>query len=323
MIVRKFFVLAHTAVVMLLAATLLNAYIPPSVLPGLNLLSLAFPGLFAVHLLLCLFWILLWKKQAVFFLAVSILFLNPVRRWLNYNPQSADIPTLKVVSANLKTGKLGEMAAADYLNETGAHLMILQDPGEVQNMIGLAHKSRDYWVVSTSSATEIIAQGPLFGEDGYSFYADIKHQGKVIRVINVYLTPFFFDKNKVRPAEDLEKNRSKAKYILKRLIPTFRIHEDEVDLIADAVRKSPYPVILAGDFNAVPNSYEYYTLLGDLKDAFVEVGRGSATSFHDYKVPIRIDYIFTSESIKAISYRVDRNIKISDHFPVIAEFKIE
>ncbi len=308
---------------MLLLATLLNAYIPPSVLPGLNLLSLAFPGLFAVHLLLCLFWILLWKKQAVFFLAVSILFLNPVRRWLNYNPQSADTPTLKVVSANLKTGKLGEKEASDYLNKTGADLMILQDPGEVQNMIGLPHKSTEYWVVSVSSATEIVKQGPLFTENGYTFYADIKHQGKIIRVINVYLTPFFLDKNKVRPAEDLNQNKSKAKYILKRLIPTFKIHEAEVNAIAEAVKNSPYPVILAGDFNAVPNSYEYYKLRGDLKDAFVEVGRGSATSFHDYKVPIRIDYIFASKTIKPIGYRVDRSVRISDHYPVIAEFKID
>lgn len=323
MFLRRIFLLIHVGVVLLLLATLLNAYVPPSVFPGLNLLSLLFPALIGLHIVFCLMWILLWKKQALFFLAVSILLLNPARRWLNYNPSNTDGPTLKVVSANLKTGKLGEKAAADYLNSTGADLMILQDPGEVQNMLDLPHKSKDYWVVSVSSATEIIEQGPLFKDDGYSFYADIKHQGKMIRVINVYLTPFFFDKNKVRPAEDLEKNKSKAKYILKRLIPTFKIHEEEVDTIAHAIKNSPYPVILAGDFNAVPNSYEYYTLLGDLKDVFVEVGRGSPTSFHDYKVPIRIDYIFASENIQPVGYRVDRNVTISDHYPVIAEFKID
>ena len=34
-------------------------------------------------------------------------------------------------------------------------------------------------------------------------------------------------------------------------------------------------------------------------------------------------YIFTSKEIKPISYKVDRNVKLSDHFPVIAEFKID
>ena len=33
--------------------------------------------------------------------------------------------------------------------------------------------------------------------------------------------------------------------------------------------------------------------------------------------------IFTSKEIKPIRYRVDRSIKSSDHFPVIAEFKID
>lgn len=147
--------------------------------------------------------------------------------------------------------------------------------------------------------------------------------GKIIRIVNVYLNPFSFDKKKVKPGEDLDKNKMKVRYILSKLIPTFKIHQDEVSEIRNAIDESPYPVILAGDFNAVPNSYEYYTLGKGLTDAFVAVGRGSGTSFHDYKFPIRIDYIFTSKEIKPISYRVDRSVKLSDHFPVIAEFKID
>ena len=55
----------------------------------------------------------------------------------------------------------------------------------------------------------------------------------------------------------------------------------------------------------------------------MEVGNGSGTSFHDYQFPIRIDYIFCSKSIKPVNYQVDRSVKISDHYPVIAEFKID
>ena len=127
----------------------------------------------------------------------------------------------------------------------------------------------------------------------------------------------------VKPVESLEENKTKVKDIVRKLVPTFKIHEKEIVDIRKAIDYSPYPVILAGDFNAVPNSHEYYELGRGLVDAFVAVGRGSSTSFHDYKFPIRIDYIFTSKEIKAISYRVDRSVKLSDHFPVIAEFKID
>lgn len=104
------------------------------------------------------------------------------------------------------------------------------------------------------------------------------------------------------------------------MTPTFQAHEDQIRKIRKVIDFSPYPVILAGDFNSVPNSYEYYNLGRDLQDAFLTVGNGASTSFHDYKVPLRIDYIFTSKSIIPLSYKVDHSVKLSDHYPVIAEF---
>lgn len=120
-----------------------------------------------------------------------------------------------------------------------------------------------------------------------------------------------------------EEDEQKVKNIVKRLIPIFKSHQEQVKIIRENIDHSPYPVIVAGDFNAVPNSYEYYKISEGLKDAFYEVGRGSGTSFHDYKYPLRIDYIFTSESIKPVSYKVDRSVNLSDHFPVVTTFKIE
>lgn len=55
----------------------------------------------------------------------------------------------------------------------------------------------------------------------------------------------------------------------------------------------------------------------------MDAGSGSATSFHDYKFPIRIDYLFSSPAIKPTGYTVDRELKISDHFPVISSFKVK
>ncbi|SIQ08552.1 hypothetical protein SAMN05880574_10575 [Chryseobacterium sp. RU37D] len=83
---------------------------------------------------------------------------------------------------------------------------------------------------------------------------------------------------------------------------------------------SPYPEILDGDFNSVPNSYEYYSLGKDLQNAFLEAGNCSPSSFHDYKVPLRIDHIFRSKSIISLNYKVDNSVQLSDHYLVIAEF---
>lgn len=313
----------HIFIIILLLGTLLNDYISPQTFPWFNVLSLAFPVLMIINVLLCLIWIISWKKRSLVFLLFSLMFINPTKRWINYVPKTSEKSNLKIVTINIKGGTLGREKVYQYLKNSDADVILGQEYGAEFNIPGYRFRTNQYEIVALNSKTEILDQKRLGAEGtGNAFYADVKVNGKIIRIVNVYLNPFSFDKKKVKPGEDLDNNKMKLRYILSKLIPTFKIHQDEIDIIRKAIDQSPYPVILGGDFNAVPNSYEYYTLGKGLTDTFAEVGRGSSTSFHDYKFPIRIDYIFTSKEIKPISYRVDRSVKLSDHFPVIAEFKV-
>ncbi|MDQ0476809.1 MULTISPECIES: endonuclease/exonuclease/phosphatase family protein [Chryseobacterium] len=324
-IFRSGLVLIHLFTIVSHSGTVLNDYVSPNVFPYLNLLSLAFPVLMILNIILCIFWIILWKKRALFFIAITLMMIMPIRRWVNWTEKVAEKPNLKIVTMNIKAGSIGgNNKINEYLEKTDADLIFGQEYGGEFNIPTYPYRTDKYEIVALNSKTEIVNQGKLTTTgNGNAFFADIKFKGKIIRVVNVYLNPFSFDKQMVKPVEDLEKNTTKLKGIIRKLVPTFKIHQQEIADIRKAIDDSPYPVILAGDFNSVPNSYEYYTLGRGLKDAFVEVGRGSSTSFHDYKFPIRIDYIFTSKEIKPISYRVDRSVKLSDHFPVIAEFKID
>lgn len=311
-------------VIVLLFGTLLNDYVPPAIFAWFNLLSLAFPILMIINFFLCLFWLILWQKRALVFGLMTLMLFTPVRRWINYSRQSDVKPNLKVISMNIHSGKMGREKLYDYFKNSGADIILSQEYGNEFNVPGYPYKTNDYGIVALNSKTKIINQKKLETSDtGTAFYADIQVENKIIRVVNVYLNPFFFNKEKVKPVENYTENKAKFKQILKKLIPTFKIHQDEITEIRKAIDDSPYPVILAGDFNSVPNSYEYYTLGRGLTDAFVEVGRGSSTTFHDYKFPIRIDYIFASPELRPINYRVDRTVKLSDHYPVIAEFKID
>lgn len=316
-------VLIHLVIIVLLGGTVLNDYVSPAVFPYLNLLSLAFPVLMILNVMLCFLWILLLKKRSLFFIALTLMMIMPIKRWVNWNSKVSEKPNLKIVSMNMKFGSLGKEKIINYLEKTDADLILGQEAIKDLAVPGYDYKVNDFEILALNSKAEIIKKEKLATfSNGNAFYADIKFNGKIIRIVNVYLNPFFFDKQMVKPVDDLEENKTKLKDVVKKLVPTFRIHQKEIVDIRKAIDNSPYPVILAGDFNSVPNSYEYYELGKGLTDAFVAVGRGSSTSFHDYKFPIRIDYIFTSKEIKPISYRVDRSVKLSDHFPVIAEFKI-
>ena len=55
--------------------------------------------------------------------------------------------------------------------------------------------------------------------------------------------------------------------ILRKLKRAFLKRASQVEIIQEYVRRSPYPVILCGDFNDTPVSYTMGTLTNELKDA--------------------------------------------------------
>lgn len=311
----------HIAIIVLLLCTLGNAWIPPNILGNLNLLSLGFPYLIILHILLTLFWVVRRKKIAIAFVLSTFIFYNPIRRWVNFTPKnenSKSIRDIKVLTFNVKYGDFGWDKVKKYINDQDADIVLVQ---EKDTKTALRDDLIKYPSVILKTKHKIVRQENLVEEKdrGNSFYADIDINGKIIRVVNVYLEPFRLHKSMFQ-FDGLGKQGGKINTLLSHMIPTFKAHEDQIRRIRKAVDLSPYPVILAGDFNSVPNSYEYYNLGKDLQDAFLTVGNGSSSSFYDYKVPLRIDYIFSSKSIIPLSYKVDNSVKLSDHYPVIAEF---
>lgn len=327
-IIRLIFFIVHVGISFLLAGTLLNAYVPPKTFPWFNLLSLGFPALMTAYLLLTLFWIISWKKRAFVFLLFGLLFFKPIMRCINYMPQKNEIPDLKIISLNAKGGFYGEGNIEYYINSQNPDIVLLQEYGGKRYLFNGMKEDSQGHIITVFSKHKVVEQKQLIESDyeynnAYASQTDIEIKGKIYRFINVYLQPFKFQKSMVKLNGNSEEDEQKLKDVVKRLIPTFKMHQEQISAVRKSIDESPYPVILAGDFNSVPNSYEYYHLLEGLQDAFVEAGRGSATSFHDYKFPIRIDYIFSSPSVKPLSYKVDRSVKLSDHFPVIATFKSE
>ncbi|WP_312824001.1 endonuclease/exonuclease/phosphatase family protein [Epilithonimonas sp.] len=303
----------------------MNAYIPPSVFGFLNLLSLGFPILIILNIIFLIFWMVTWKKRAVVFLILSLFFIIPTRRWINYTPTKNQKSNLKIISLNGKSGKFGDEDIYNFLNAQDVDVVLTQEYKSAEDLKGFSYFVRNFPVVKIQSRFPIIESGIVEtdAKNGRCIYADIKVNGKIVRFVNVYMEPFYLDKSMVKPTADMNVNEEKVKDILRKLVPTFRKHQSQIAPIKEFLDSSPYPIILAGDFNSVPNSYEYYTLSENLEDTFLKVGKGSGTSFHDFKFPIKIDHVFASESIIPISYKVDRSVRISDHFPVIAEFYIE
>lgn len=323
---RLIIFILHLGVLFLLLCMLLNAYVPPKIFPWFNLLSLGFPILMVIYVVFTIFWLFSWKKRTFAFMLAGLIFMNPVQRWVNFSTAKKQTADLKLISFNVKGGSLGASDISEYLNNANADVVMLQESGKKISVKGMEVVAEN-GILKVFSKHKIIDSKELIKSDyetnnAYASQADIEIRGKVYRFINVYLEPFKFEKGMIKMDGVQEEDEQKLKNIVKRLIPVFKKHQDQVASIKEGIKNSPYPVILMGDLNSVPNSYEYYQLSDGLQDAFVKAGKGSGTSFHDYKFPIRIDYIFTSKEIQPVTYKVDRTIKRSDHYPVIGTFSL-
>ena len=94
----------------------------------------------------------------------------------------------------------------------------------------------------------------------------------------------------------------------------------QANVLAMDMRECEAPIIVCGDFNDVPYSYVYNTMLGDKVDAFKECGSGFMHTFRGNKA-VRIDYIFHDKGMEGISF-YKRELSYSDHYPVFLKLAL-
>lgn len=100
--------------------------------------------------------------------------------------------------------------------------------------------------------------------------------------------------------------------------PSSVVRQVQVDALTSALKDNPYPIIVAGDFNAHPDSPEIRKGMAQWKEA------GSP----DFTVPAdapraKIDYIFCyPENVWTTLSASTPKVTLSDHLPVTAELQL-
>ncbi|MFZ4059152.1 MAG: endonuclease/exonuclease/phosphatase family protein [Ferruginibacter sp.] len=153
-------------------------------------------------------------------------------------------------------------------------------------------------------------------------YVDIVKNNDTFRVFNVHLQSLRFsilNREYIdNPSIQSEKDIAKSKSILNKFRVGFQRRKTQADRIRIEMEKSPYPVIVCGDFNDVPNSYPYETIGRGMKNAFAEKGAGLGRTFSGISPTLRIDHIFVDEHFTVEQFkRVPKDL--SDHFAIITD----
>ncbi len=151
---------------------------------------------------------------------------------------------------------------------------------------------------------------------------DIRIKGKTIRVFNNHLESIRLNKQdidligKMRSVDGLDNEKENIIAVAKKMVNAFKRRAIQADVIKKQIENSSFPVIVCGDFNDTPVSYVYHSMRGNLKDAFVEAGKGFGGTYNGRLPSFRIDYILFDPSFKAYNYTRDK-VELSDHYPVI------
>ena len=157
-------------------------------------------------------------------------------------------------------------------------------------------------------------------------YADVKIDSVIYRVFNIHLQSVYLSKKDYEYIHDISENQDvqvePTREIVSKLKKAFVLRGEQAKDIEAAINRTPYPVIVCGDFNDTPASFSYHILSNQLQDAFLQAGWGIGPTYSGFPKGYRIDYIFTGKNFMVKTYQticVDH----SDHRPVVCQVGIK
>jgi len=152
-----------------------------------------------------------------------------------------------------------------------------------------------------------------------ALWADIEvAKNKIIRFYSLHLKSSHLDRDAI-DALAAGKVREKETWSgIWSLIKVYKNHAyarvEQSEKILAHIRKSPYPVVVGGDFNEPPLSYVYQQFHALLEDAFRTAGSGFGSTYAG-KIPLmKIDYLFYDPRLRVLEHKIERK-PFSDHYP--------
>ncbi len=348
------------ALVFLLALLLPTA--DPKIFWWLGLFGLAFPYLLIGMLFFLFFWIIVKPKFCVISLLpillswkqVSVIFSFKQDRFEYARRSSA----LRVMTWNVRIFEgleKGEAATAasnifSYIKATMPDVVCMQEFSQydsnglagnhIKKMKDMGYQyfffSKDYVkkTVNYQSGVVIFSKLPLFDTTRVPYehgresllYADLVKNNDTLRIYTTHLQSFRFSPNDYRYLEEVKDHGDVAnpanKSFLVKMRNALQLRAEQATQIRALVDSCPFPEIVCGDFNSVPNSFAYWQIRGSRRDAFMENGFGLGRTFISLAPTLRIDYILCDNRFTVDQFTVG-NKRYSDHWPVIADIRFE
>lgn len=325
----------------------LSPYFSPEQYWGFSIFGLVYPWLLLANILLLIFWAVLKKRY--FFLSLGCILMG----WghvisllgVNLSSHEKSEKAIQVMSYNaqnfyyLRSNKNKEIRKVRRKElekwskkNTSISILCAQELAGGTLFFDIVKLPYRHGLVgktaSIYSKFPILDKGsiPFEKSSNSALWADLDlGNNKKVRVYSIHLQSSRINEKEIDVVTE-GKIKEKETWIgLKGMFSKFKnasiIRSRQAEKVIAHISKSPYPVIVGGDFNETPVSYIYRLFSKILNNAFELKGNGIGSTYGGKLPALKIDYIFTDPRIKILDHHIDR-VPFSDHYPMTSRILI-
>lgn len=339
----------------------LSPFVSPEIVWWFQLFGLAYPIILVCFITLLPIIFFIKRKRWWSMMIILIVGLPVHLRFISFGGDSKaeeDATTLKVTSFNVRgfdtyqwTHKdlpSAERAFLGFIKNKNADVLCFQEytvdqrstkhmqPSEIKTAGKFKFYAEQLTVqtikldfgISIYSKYPIIEKGVVGDKNElYSLYVDIKINNDTVRIYNTHLQSIRLQQDEYSLFdENAPSNKGLTKRVgglLSKLKKAYPNRMKQAKNIVDHANSCPHSLLICGDFNEPPTSYIYGIFNEEYNDAFRSSCFGIGRTYAG-KIPAgRIDYFFNSESLHPLSFSIDNNKAMSDHYPITVEFSVE
>jgi len=311
----------------ILLLLLLISYIAPKVHPDffwhISLLGIFFPAILIINIIFGIYWLFSWKKYFWSNLVIILLGTSHIDNIIANQKNILDQKKFDELQKNKKH-------QFDQLINIMSYNVRLFNQNENINDDDIINKILDAIKIEKPNIL-CIQEFNLTNETKtiFDLYNQKNANDNKLQIMTKYKvinTGYIKSKN-ICIYKDIVLNDTIRVYNIhlqsnwvKSMKSSYKDRVSEALKIKKHINKSPYPVIVCGDFNDTPISYTYSNLKKGLADSFKESGIGIGNSYVGIPT-LRIDYILHSKKYKSYNYKKNK-YELSDHYPISCDILI-
>ena len=352
-------ILAVLAVLGLVAMALsvANAYVSPQKYIWTTVFGLAFWVILLFNVVIFLLLLLMWSNKIWISVVALLIAIPGISKSFSFGSKVKADSSIRIMSYNLHNfchpdtlTKKEEFArqVMDLVLEKSPYILCCQEFAGFKSGLTRQQCIQDfaeevgfqyvYFNRKTNYGGNVIfSKYPLakvseesgFGKGrtyGVMVSVDAGEKGK-FHVANVHLLSYSITDDEIdiltSSSERQDNLDTIGKKVLHKLGYAFQRRSKELQSVLKGMPPVGGPIIVCGDFNEPPLSYNYRQMQkAGFVDTFTKVGFGIKPTYAGKLPLLRIDYIWANDGVKPLGFERYK-YKVSDHYPISLDFAIQ